>query len=194
MKKLTLFTALAIVAMLFASCKKNDYTKFIGTWGVEKLEYYNTDYAGNPIVGSLMTYVYDPNSTDNGIQIIFRENKSGEMRDSAIDTLRTNWNEETETYDSYIYCPDTVMVYKFTYSYDKSETTLYMNIDYGTNMRTFRMYIENMTDNSFTYENEYDKDYMEKAYLKRISNTTSKSTSRQVVKHPHMPGSFIGGR
>ena len=82
------------------------------------------------------------------------------MRDSAIDTLWTNWNEETETYDSYIYCPDTVMVYKFTYSYDKSETTLYMNIDYGTYMRTFRMYIENMTDNSFVYENEYDKDYM----------------------------------
>ena len=194
MKKLTLFVVLAIVAMLFASCKKNDYTKFIGTWGVERLEYYNTDYAGNPIVSSLETLVYDPYSTDNGIQLVFRENKTGEMRDSAIDTLWTDWNEETEVYDSYIYCPDTVLVYTFSYSYDKNESSLYMNMDYGTYIRTFKMYIDNMTDNSFTYENEYDKNYMERAYLKRISDKPSKSASRQTVTHPHKPGSFLGGR
>lgn len=194
MKKLTLFVTLAIVAMLFASCRKNDYTKFVGSWGVEKIEYYNTDYAGNPIVSSLSTYNYDPNSTDNGIQLVFRDNKTGEMRDSAIDTLWTDWNEDTETYNSYIYCPDTVLVYTFSYSYDKSENSLYMNMDYGTFIRTFKMYIENMTDNSFIYENEYDKDYVERAYLKRISDTPSKSTSRQATTHPHKVGSFLGDR
>ena len=86
MKKLTLFTALAIIDLLFASCRKNDYSKFVGTWGVERLDYYNIDFAGNPIAASFDTYIYDPNSTDNGIHLIFRENKTGEMRDSAIDS------------------------------------------------------------------------------------------------------------
>ena len=194
MKKLSLIVTLALVGLLFTSCGKNDYKSFIGTWGVEKIEYYNIDYAGNPIVASLETHNFDPNDANNGIQVVFRENKTGEMRDSAIDTLWTDWNSVTETYESYIYCPDTVMVYTFSYSYDKSESILYMNIDYGTYMRTFRMYIENMTDNSFIYENEYDKNYMERAYLKRLSNTPSKSASRQTVKHPHKPGSLLGDR
>ena len=194
MKKLALFVTLAIVALFFASCNKKDYTSFIGTWGVEKLEYYNIDYAGNPIAGSLKTYTYDPNSTDNGIQLIFRENKTGEMRDSAIDSMAII-NEETQEVDHYIYCPDTVMVYSIkSYSYDKSESVLYVNMDYGDYINTVRMYVDNLTDNSFTYENEYDKDYVERAYLKRVSKTTSKPTSRQTKSHPHMPGSFFGGR
>ena len=191
MKKLTLFVALAIVAMLFASCRKNDYTKFVGTWGVEKIEYYNIDYAGNPIAGSLETFTFDPNDTDNGIQLVFRENKTGEMRDSAIDTLWLDWDEETHTYGSYIACPDTVMVYSFTYSYDKSESTLYMNVDYGSYINTANMYIYNQSDNSFVYENQYEKDYVERAYLKRISKTASKN-SRQATTHPHKPGSLLG--
>ena len=52
MKKLTLFATLAILAVMFASCKKVDYNAFVGTWGVEKIEYYNIDYAGNPIAAS----------------------------------------------------------------------------------------------------------------------------------------------
>lgn len=187
MKKLTLFVTLALVGLLFTSCRKEDYKRFVGTWGVEKIEYYNVDYAGNPIAASLETYNYDPSSTDNGIQLIFKEDKSGEMRDSAIDTL---WMFD----NSYIVCPDTTLVYAFTYSFDRSDRVLYMNIDYGTYINTFKMYIENMTDNAFTYQNEYDKDYVERAYLKRLSKTTSKSASRQATQHPHKPGSFLGDR
>lgn len=183
-----------MVALLFASCNKIDYKSFVGTWGVEKIEYYNIDYAGNPIAGSLDTYNYDPNSTDNGIQLVFKANKTGEMRDSAVDTIWTDWNSETQAYESYVVNPDTVLVYPFTYSYDQSDNTLYMNMDYGSYINTARMAINDMTDDSFIYENEYDKDYMEKGYLKRISSTSSKETSRQMVKHPRKPGSILGGR
>ena len=194
MKKLTLFATVAIMALLFASCSKNDYQKFVGIWGVERLEYYNIDYQGNPIGASMETHDYDINDEDNSIRLYFREDKSGEMRDSAVDTIKLNWNESTHQYDSIIYCPDTVLYYPFTYSYDKSNNSLYMNMDYGTYMRTYRMQINNMTDNSFTYENEYGKNYMEKAFLKRISDTPSKSTGRKVVTHPHKPGSLMGDR
>ena len=194
MKKLNLLAVLAIGALMFSSCTKIDYKSFVGTWGVEKIEYYNIDYAGNPIAASLETYTFDPNSTDNGIQLYFRDNQSGEMRDSAIDTLWLDWNSETQTYDSWIYCPDTVMVYPFTCTYDNSNKSLYMNMDYGDEIRTFRMYIHDFSDESFTYENEYRKDYVEKAYLKRITNSTSKSASRETAKHPHKQGSFLSGK
>ena len=60
--------------------------------------------------------------------------------------------------------------------------------------RPFRLQIENLTSDSFTYENEYGIDYMEKAYLKRISKTT-KSASRNVPAHPHKgPGALFGDR
>lgn len=194
MKKLTLITALAVVAMMFTSCRKDDYTQFVGTWGVEKIEYYNVDYAGNPIAGSLSTYTYDPNDVGNGIQLVFKKDKTGEMRDSAIDTIWIDYNEETATYDSYIVNPDTTLIYPFTYSYDNKERVLYMNMDYGTELRTFRMYIKDLSDDSFVYENEYDKDYMEKGYLKRISDKTTKSGSRQATKHPHKRGALMGDR
>jgi hypothetical protein len=106
------------------------------------------------------------------------------MRDSAIDSLLVD--------SVYIHCPDTVVVTKFTYSYDKSDKSLYMNMD--NSARPFRLQIENLTSDSFTYENEYGVDYMEKAYLKRISKT-SKSSSRNVPSHPHKhPGSLFGSR
>lgn len=184
MKKVTLFTMMAMVAMLFTSCSKTDFKSFIGTWGVEKIEYYNIDYAGNPIAASLETFTFDPNDANNGIQLTFRADKTGEMRDSAIDSLLVD--------SVYIQCPDTVLVTKFTYSYDKSDQSLYMNMD--NSARPFRLQIENLTSDSFTYENEYGTDYMEKAYLKRISKST-KSTSRNVPAHPHKgPGALFGDR
>ena len=193
MKKITLMTVLAIGAMFFTSCVKIDYKSFVGTWGVEKIEYYNVDYAGDPIAASMVSYNYDPNSSDNGIQLVFREDQTGEMRDSAIDTIFL-WNSETEAYDIPLPCPDTVVVTPFTYSYDKSDRSLYMNMTYDSTLRTYRMHVRDFKEDSFTYENEYDKDYMEKAYLKRITKASSKSTDRQTVKHPHKPGSFLGGR
>ena len=191
MKKLSLFAALALVSMLFASCGKIEYKSFVGTWGVEKIEYYNIDYAGNPIPASMESYNYDPNDTDNGIQLIFREDQTGEMRDSDIDSLAVI-NSDNDTV--YIHCPDTTLVYPFTCSFDKKERVLYTTMDYGSYILTFRMYVSDMTANSFIYENEYDKNYMEKAYLKRLSNSTSKSASRTAPKHPRKPGSFLGGR
>ena len=184
MKKVTLFIMMAMVAMLFTSCSKTDFKSFIGTWGVEKIEYYNIDYAGNPIAASLETFTFDPNDADNGIQLTFRADKTGEMRDSAIDSLLVD--------SVYIQCPDTVLVTKFTYSYDKSDKSLYMNMD--NSARPFRLQIENLTSDSFTYENEYGTDYMEKAYLKRISKST-KSASRNMPAHPHKgPGALFGDR
>lgn len=191
MKKLALLATVAMVALMFTSCDKTSYKSFVGTWGVEKIEYYNIDYAGNPIPASMETYTYDPNDIDDGIQLVFREDKSGEMRDNNVDTIWIE-NEETHEYDEYIYNPDTTLVYPFTYSYDKSDHILYMNMNYGTTLRTFRMYIHDFTDNSFVYENEYLMDYVEKAYMKRLSNTPTKSASRQAVKHPHKAGSFLG--
>ena len=185
MKKVSLWAIVAVTALAFASCgASNDYKSFVGTWGVEKIEYYNIDYAGNPIAASMSTYDYDPNDTDNGIQLIFREDKTGEMRDSAMDTI---WIDTV----SYIVNPDTILVKTFTYSYDKNEAILYMNMDYA---RTFKMAIDGLTENAFTYENEYNLNYMEKAYLRRISNAPSKGIMHEKVAHPHRPGALLGGR
>ena len=185
------------MALTFASCGKSSYKSFIGTWGVEKIEYYNIDYAGNPIAASFESYTYNPDDPNNSIQLIFRKDQTGEMRDSAVDTVWTDWNSETGTYDSYIVNPDTTLVTTFTYSYDRSESALYMNMKYSypyEYSRTFMMKISDLSKDSFIYENEYAIDYVEKAYLKRISNSTSKTSSRQTPKHPHKPGSFLGGR
>lgn len=140
---------------------------FVGTWGVEKVEYYNVDYAGNPISASLYSIEYDPASIDNGIQLIFRENQTGEMRNSAIDTLWTDYNEETGMYETVIPCPDTVLITPFSCSYNAADTILYMNMEDG---HVFSLAIKSFTNNSFIYENEYSLNYIEKAYLKRIAD------------------------
>ena len=191
MKKLTFLTMMALGALLFTSCNKIEYKSFIGTWGVEKIEYYNIDYAGNPIAASSEVYTYDPNSTDNGIQLIFKENGTGEMRDSAIDSIGIDEDNDFN-YDYYIVCPDTVVVTEFDCSYNQNDRCLYMtNLE---TMRTFKLQIQDFEDDSFIYENEYGKDYMERAYLKRVSKEVTKSGSRQAKKHPHKLGSFLGDR
>ena len=199
MKKLSLFTMTALMALAFASCGKTDYKSFIGTWGVEKIEYYNIDYAGNPIAASMETYVFDAEDLDNGIQLIFREDKTGEMRDSAVDSVPTNWNSETQEFESYIVNPDTTLVTTFTYSYDDKESELYMNMKYTYPFpytRIFMMKVSDLTSESFVYENEYDVDYVEKAYMKRLSDEPTKAASRQAQtpKHPQKTGSLLGDR
>ena len=201
MKKLTLIAALLMTMLAFTSCGKDEnetvsYKSFVGTWGVEKIIYenYNTDYAGNPIQGSMETetYVYDPTDIDNGIQLVFKKDKTGEMRDNDIDSLPKVVDGDT----IYIQCSDTTLVYPFTYSYDKDEAILYMNMSYA---RTYMMSISDLTDDSFVYKNNYGMDednrvYFETAYMKRLSATPSKSASRQKAKHPLKPGSFLGSR
>ena len=162
--------------------------------GFEKIEYYNIDYAGNPIAATIKTYAYDPNDINNGIQLVFRSDKSGEMRDNDVDTVWYDWNIETHTYDSYIVNPDTTLVTGFTYSYDDKSSILYMNMVFENSLRTYMMHVENLTNNSFTYENEYDLNYVEKAYLKRLSKDASKSANRSKAARPRKAGSFLSGK
>lgn len=195
MKKITVLALCAIAAMMFTSCAKLDEKSFVGTWGVEKIEYYNTDYAGHPINSSMMTFNFVPGDEQNGIELIFREDMTGEMRDHSQDTIKEDWNEETETYETIIICPDTTLVTKFDYSVDGKASILYMNLTYPV-VRTYKMSITNMGKDSFIYENEYWKDYVEKAYMKRISNSTSKSATRnsQPSSRPRREGSLFSDK
>jgi hypothetical protein len=187
------FAAMAVVGLLFASCNKKDYKSFVGTWGVEKIIYenYNTDWQGNPIPGSMETetFTYDPEDIGNGIQLVFRENKTGEMHDNDVDTV---WIDTV----NYIVNPDTTLVTKFTYSYDKEEAILYMNLT--DSARTYMMKISDLTDNSFTYENNYDiatdnRKYIETAYMKRISGKSAGARASKNGKcHPRLKGSLFG--
>ena len=192
MKKITLLTLCAISAMMFTSCAKLDDKSFIGTWGVEKIEYYNIDYAGNPISASMKTFEMVPGDEQSGIDLIFRENKTGEMRDRSQDTIIKKISDEPEVYDTII-CPDTTLVTKFTYSVDERASILYMNIEYP--VHTYKMNIVSMEKESFIYENEYGTNYVEKAYMKRISDSDKKANSRknQPIR-PYREGSFLSGR
>lgn len=173
---------------------------FLGVWGVEKIEYYNTDYAGNPIAGSMIAYTYEPNSIDNGIQMYFREDNSGEMRDSAIDELWLDWNEETESYETHIVCPDTVLVKPFTYTYDESENVLYLTLTNDGNVQSYTLKISDLSNELFVYENVYGHDdygngFVEKAYLRHVNIAAMKSTGRIMLPHPHKKqGSLLGDR
>ena len=195
---------MAIVGLLFASCNKNDYKSFVGTWGVEKIVYenYNTDWQGNPIAGSVVTQThnYDPEDIGHGIQLVFRDNKTGEMRDNDVDTVWYDWNNETHEYESFVVNPDTTLVTKFTYSYDKDESVLYMNLPELA--LTYMLKISELTKDSFVYENNYgiaddNRTYYETAYMKRISDQPSKTTAKGPKNdkcHPRYRGSLFGDR
>ena len=192
MKKIALFTLCALAAVMFTSCGKDSYKSFVGTWGVEKIEYYNIDYAGNPISSTIETYNFVPGDEMSGIDLIFRDDKTGEMRDRSQDTIYVkDYSVDPPVIVDTIICPDTTLVTKFTYSYDKSSSVLYMDMEY---IHTYRMHILSLESNSFIYENEYGKDYVEKAYMKRISNTPTVSTNRNATIKPNKPGSILGNR
>ena len=155
---------------------------FLGVWGVERIDYYSIDYEGNLIEGSLTTYNFDPNVTDNGIQLVFWDDNTGEMRDSTNDTIWKDWNPETYSYDNFIVRSVTSVVTKFTYSFDPESFILYMSMEYG---QTFTLRIMELNANAFVYENEYGQNYgqiyMEKAYLKRLSYTPYKSKATSLT-------------
>ena len=163
---------------------------FWGSWGVEKIEYYNIDYAGNPIEASMETFEMIPGDPQSGIDLIFRQNKTGEMRDRSQDTIWTDWNPQTQQYETMIICPDTTLVNTFTYHVDGEDSTLYLNMDYA---HTFKMGIQEITDSTFIYTNEYSVDFIERAYLVRLSDT-KKAASKQNAKRPNKTGAFLGER
>jgi len=185
MKRLFLFASSLMMVLCLASCGKKDYKSFIGTWGVKHIEYYNIDYAGNPIQNTIKVYDLTPGDMDNGIDLIFREDKTGEMRDRSRDTLYLDWNSETEVYETIIICPDTTVITPFTYSYNPDDGLLFLNmqVEYPY---IYQMEVNFIDNETFEYINEYDIDYVEKATLVRYSKETrgAKSTPLSMKRHP----------
>ena len=177
----------------WTSCENsNDYKAFVGTWGAKRIDYYNIDYAGQPIESTIETYYFTPGDPDNGIDLIFRNDRTGEMRDRSRDTLYIPVYENNIPVDTtVIICPDTTLVTTFTYSYHKDDNLLYMNMEVE-NPFTYRMQIELLTDESFVYINEYKLNEVEKAQLIRLSNDTRATRSSTPVRVPHKPGSIFG--
>ena len=192
MKKLTLILALATMMFGFASCGDNDdYMVFVGTWGVETIQYYNIDYNGNPIGSTIETYNFTPGDTEDGIDLVFKSDRSGKMVDRSRDTLFYNYDANHIPQDT-IPCVDTVIVTTFTYSYHKDDQLLYMNMEVAHPF-TYMMKIPDINDKSFTYINEYDKDYVEKAKLVRISDGAKGQQGNRIkpVSRPRREGSLL---
>lgn len=178
--------ALLVLLTGVVSCKKdhdiptgkvfnaNDFDfDIVGTWGLEKTENYSIDNAGN-MVGPISSHEYDPNDNDNGIQMVFREDNTGEMYD------KTSSNS--------------TIVNALTYSYVND--TLFLDIDYGTETNTFNCLIIEKTNESFIYENKYAQNRMEKAYFKRLSHepiVLSDGFTVSVSANPTNGGTVIGG-
>ena len=200
MKRIVCFFGLLILTLGMFSCRGHNeddqltYKAFIGTWGLEKLEYwkYNIDYAGNPIAASYEKtheYDYDINDPDYGIHLVYNSDKTGEYRDFAIDSMWFKWNEKfqrfdvylvapDEGFDSVIYCPDTVLVRAFDYFYDAERSNLYMTM---SNHDNFNMHVAEHTDNTLVMENIYELDEdthtekMEKYCMKRVGPAPKQS-------------------
>lgn len=189
MKKITLLASLLAVVFCFVSCKHDPIEKFLGTWGVERIEYYYIDYAGNPIPNTMDVHEFPLADAYDGIDLIFRSDKTGEMLRRDIDTFYVQISLVPEEYDTIINA-DSTWVIPFVYSYDDDAAVLYMTMQ--DDMRTFMLKINSYTENAFTYINEYNLDKVEKAYLKRLN--TSKRTERSVSKPSYRsrkPGSFL---
>lgn len=191
MKKLSIFTVMMAMVMMLASCGKDEYQKFLGTWGVKHIDYYNTDYAGNPIEATFESYDFTPGDTQNGIDLVFRDDKTGEMRDRSRDTLFFDWNDSLEIYETVIVCPDTTLVTKFTYSYNANDGLLFMNMQVAHPL-IYQMQVTFIDDDTFEYINEYDyvadyeaNKYVEKARLVRYSSSTRGAKSTPITKRHH---------
>ena len=161
---------------------------FVGIWGVEKIEYYSNNYYG--------VFEYSPYDIEDGIQLVFWIDGTGEMRDGSHDTIWTDWNEYLGYYETIIICPDTIFVNPFTYSYNPNPPVIYINVEYQypSHSQSFLLNIVEFTSDAFVYENEYASGYFEKAYLKRLSYAPDKSIGRKNQLAPHKSGSLLGKR
>lgn len=217
MKRILLFLAALVTLFGWTSCgHKDDYKAFVGKWGADRIDYYNIDYAGNPIESSRTTYYFTPGDPDYGFDLIFRDDRSGEMLDRTHDTLGLYVYDESNTIVDTIRvpCTDSTLVTTFTYSYHDDDELLYMNLDAVRcyykriqnddetytdqlniipNPYTYKMQIQLLTEECFIYENEYRPKYVEKARLIRISDEVraTKSPSKPVPV-PYRPGSLFG--
>lgn len=189
MKRINLLLVLAIMALGFTSCgDSTDYMVFVGTWGLDRLQYYNIDYAGNYIAGTEIEYDFTPGDPDNGIDLIFRNDKTGEMRDRSRDFIFLYDSSTGEVVDTII-CPDTTIVTQFTYNYHKGEP-LYMNMETAI---IFKMQIEELGNDNFTYLNQYDPVTVEKAWMVRLNDHANKDRSSftKPVNRVGRPGSLM---
>ena len=188
MKRITLFVSLLAVVLSFASCKKHNYKDFVGVWGVERIEYYNIDYAGNPISSTMDVYEFPLADANDGIDMVFYADKTGEIRDRSRDTVYDVHSLNPYSCDTIIN-PDTTLVTHFRYNYIEEESKLFLELE---TTEIYSLRISNFDNNSFNYVNEYYVDYIEKAYLKRISDTpTSKGTRVKPTYRPSRPGSVL---
>lgn len=183
MKRLSLYAAMMMLIVVVASCAKYDTSSFIGTWGVERIDYYNIDYNGDPIDYTTKTFYFTPGDMENGIDLVFRADQTGEMRDRSRDTIYMDWNDSLEVYETVIICPDTTIVTSFTYSYDKDQSQLYMTLQ--PSMYTYKMEVKFTDSENFIYENNYRPYVVEKSWMVRYSKETRGTRSKPVAMPRH---------
>jgi hypothetical protein len=145
---------------------------FVGNWGVERIDYYNTDCYGNPIPNTIETLYFTPGDSDNGIEMVFREDRTGEMRDSSKDSLYVD--------GVFVLCPDTTVVTPYTYSYSENDSILYMEVQ-SLHPVNYQMSIPLMTEDYYIFVNEYSPSYIEKAYLRRLSFVPESRSANMIV-------------
>lgn len=182
-------TIIAFMALLLGmmSCGKDETSLLIGTWGVERIEYYYIDYYGQPIASTLKVYEYTPGDTENGIEMAFFENKRGEWRDHDVDTFLVQVSINPVAYDTIIN-PDTTVVIPFKYSFDKDLNTLTIKT---SDAETYMLDVEALTQGTFVYINQYKTDYVERSVLKRIDNKEKvKSSGKPTSRAPRPEGSM----
>ena len=193
MKKVTFIVCALAMIFGLASCQpdsKHTYADFVGLWGVERIEYFNIDYAGDPIPSTVEVQDFTLGDPDDGIDILFTDKKSGEMRRRDIDTFYVKVSTNPVVYDTIIN-PDTTVVISFKYTFDEEESLLVMKME--DDMSTFMMIISDFTNDSFVYFNEYKPNAVEKAYLRRLSSSEerSKRSAGKPTYRIRKPGSFL---
>lgn len=195
-KNLFLITCLTTL-FAFTSCKdsKTQNNPFLGTWGVEKMEYWQTDFGGHEMDGTHYEYHFEvPGAPNDGISMVFKADKSGEIQDRSIDTFWYHWDPVAQAYLDYIVRPDTVLVSHFNYSYDSDAATLYLTME---NTSVFSLQVNELNDNRFVYTNKYGLDqqegiyYYEKAQLKRTNSTTKVNEKKGNSWMPRHDGSLL---
>ena len=187
MKKLCFILVGMVMTVGMMSCGKSVESKLVGTWGLERIEYYNIDYYGQPIENTMEVYTFTPGDMENGIDMVFYENKRGEWRDRDADTFLIKISTNPVTYDT-IVNPDTTVVRQFTYSYDEDLAALYVKT---SDAETFMLDIDELTDETFVYSNEYKLNTVEHAILRRIDGKAHTKSASKPVYVPNKKGSFF---